>query len=100
MQSHRPTPNKVSREPYPGHLDYISVRQTNQGGNDVKVKELISKMNCCSTLPVRMKSSINDPGVILAWKYQEVICGGNCTVLSFSVTNNEMVIYYKPIKDK
>ena len=24
---------KVSREPYPGHLDYNSVRQRNQGGN-------------------------------------------------------------------
>nr|DAR66011.1 MAG TPA: hypothetical protein [Caudoviricetes sp.] len=31
--AHRPTPPKVSREPYPGHLDYISVRQRNQGGN-------------------------------------------------------------------
>ncbi len=63
----------------------------------MKVKELIAKMNCSSTLPIRMKASISDPGVILAWKHQDVICGGNCTVSSFEVNKDEMVIYYKPI---
>lgn len=62
----------------------------------MKVKELISKLNCASTLPVRMKESISDPGVILAWKHQTVIYGGNCTVSSFEVNKDEMVIYYKP----
>lgn len=64
----------------------------------MKVKELIAKMNVSSTLPIRMKTDINDPGVILAWKHQKVICGGNCTVRSFEVHKDEMVIYYKPIK--
>lgn len=64
----------------------------------MKVKDLISKMNCSSTLPIRMKESISDPGTILAWKYQDVIFGGNCTVSSFEVNENEMVIYYKPSK--
>ena len=64
----------------------------------MKVKELIAKMNVSSTLPVRMKTDINDPGVLLAWKHQKVICGGNCTVNSFEVNRDEMVIYYKPIK--
>lgn len=63
----------------------------------MKVKELIAKMNCSSTLPVRMKTDINDPGVILAWKYQTVIFGGNCTVSSFEVNKDEMTIYCKPI---
>lgn len=66
----------------------------------MKVKELISKMQCSSTLPVRMKKDIYDPGVILAWKYQDVICGGECTVSSFSVNEKEMVIYYKPCKEE
>lgn len=66
----------------------------------MKVKELIAKMNCSSTLPVIMKKDINDPGVILAWKHQTIICGGNCTVSSFEVTNNEMVIFYrKPVRE-
>lgn len=63
----------------------------------MKVKELIGKLNYSSTLPIRMKESINDPGVILAWKNQTVICGGNCTVSSFEVNKDEMIIYYKPI---
>lgn len=62
----------------------------------MKVKELIAKLNYSSTLPVRMKDSIYDPGVILAWRNQEVICGGNCTVRSFEVNSDEMVIYYDP----
>ena len=65
----------------------------------MKVKELISKVNCSSTLPIRMKEDIHDPGTILAWKYQDVILGGNCTVSSFEVTSTEMVIYYKPPKN-
>ena len=65
----------------------------------MKVKELIAKMNVTSTLPIRMKTDINDPGVLLAWKYQKVICGGNCTVNSFEVSKEEMVIYYQPIKE-
>lgn len=65
----------------------------------MKVKELIAKMNVTSSLPVRMKSDINDPGVLLTWKYQKVICGGNCTVRSFEVNKDEMVIYYTPIKE-
>lgn len=64
----------------------------------MKVKELMKKMNCSSTLPVRMKTDINDPGVLLAWRHQTVICGGECTVNSFEINKNEMVIYYKPRK--
>lgn len=64
----------------------------------MKVKDLIAKMNVTSTLPIRMKTDINDPGVLLAWKHQKVICGGNCTVNSFEVSGKEMVIYYKPVK--
>lgn len=63
----------------------------------MKVKELIAKLNYSSTLPVRMKESVSDPGVILAWRNQEVICGGNCTVRSFEVNRDEMVIYYNPV---
>ena len=58
----------------------------------MKVKELIAKMNVTTTLPIRMKTDINDPGVLLAWKHQKVICGGNCTVNSFEVNAKEMVI--------
>ena len=32
------TPQKVSREPYPGHLDYNNVRQRNQDENPTKTK--------------------------------------------------------------
>ena len=64
----------------------------------MKVKDLIGKMNVCSELPVRMKTDINDPGVRLAWKYQKVLCGGECTVRSFEVKDGEFVIYYKPVK--
>ena len=64
----------------------------------MKVKELIAKMNVSSTLPIRMKTDLYDPGVLLAWKYQKVICGGECTVRSFEVNKDEMVIYYKPVK--
>ncbi len=63
----------------------------------MKVKELVAKMNCSSTLPVRVKTDISDPGVLLAWKHQSVIYGGNCTVSSFEVNKEEMTIYYKPI---
>ena len=64
----------------------------------MKVKELVSKLNYSSSLPIRMKKDINDPGVILAWKHRTVIYGGNCTVSSFEVNKDEMVIYYKPVK--
>ena len=73
-------------------------RSRGQKGNKMKVKELIAKMNCSSTLPVRMKTDINDPGVLLAWKRQTVIFGGNCTVSGFEVNKDEMVIYYRPEK--
>ncbi len=63
----------------------------------MKVKELISKLNCESTLPVRMKESISDPGVILAWNIKNVFRGANCKVLSFQVNQDEMIIYYDPI---
>ena len=65
----------------------------------MKVKELISKLNCSSTLPIRMKRDIYDPGTILCWKYQNVIYGGNCTVSSVTITNEEMIIYYQPPKN-
>ena len=61
----------------------------------MKVKELIAKLNCCSTLPIRMKRDISDPGTLLAWKYKDVLCGGNCTVSSVTITNEEMIIYYQ-----
>ena len=64
----------------------------------MKVKDLIAKMNITSTLPIRMKTGIDDPGVLLAWKHQNILCGGNCTVSSFEVNNREMIIYYKPVK--
>ena len=66
----------------------------------MKVKELIAKLNCSSTLPIRMKENIRDPGTILAWKHQDVLFGGNCTVSSFEVNKDEMTIYYqKPPKN-
>ena len=65
----------------------------------MKVKELIAKLNCCSTLPIRMKRDISDSGTLLAWKYQDVLCGGNCTVSSVTITNEEMIIYYQPPKN-
>lgn len=65
----------------------------------MKVKELVGKMNACSTVKIRMKTSTSDPGVILAWRYQKVLCGGDCTVRSFEIVGNEMVIYYKPWKE-
>ena len=42
-----------------------------------------------------MKEDIYDPGTILAWKYQDVIFGGNCTVSSVTITNEEMIIYFQ-----
>ena len=63
----------------------------------MKVKELVGKLNANSTVKIRMKTDIHDPGVILAWKYQKVLCGGNCTVRSFEIHGDEMIIYYKPI---
>ena len=63
----------------------------------MKVKDLVGKLNASSTVRIRMKTDINDPGVILAWRYQKVLCGGNCTVNSFEINGNEMTIYYKPI---
>ena len=63
----------------------------------MKVKDLVKKLNASSNVRIRMKTDINDPGVILAWRYQKVLCGGNCTVKSFEINGNEMTIYYKPI---
>lgn len=51
----------------------------------MKVKELIAKMNYCSTLPIRMKRDVSDSGVLLAWRYQDVLLCGNCTVSSFTI---------------
>lgn len=62
----------------------------------MKVKELISKLNCSSNLPIIMKRDIYDPGTILSWKNEEVIFGGNCTVSSVTITNAGMIIYYQP----
>lgn len=64
----------------------------------MKVKELVGVLNCSSTLPVRLKTCISDPGCILTWKNQQVIFRGDCTVLSFTVTQDEMTIFYKPVK--
>lgn len=66
----------------------------------MKIKELVGKMNSCSTLPVRLKTDIYDPGVLLAWRgnNQKCLFAGNCTVRSFEVTERELVIYYKPVK--
>lgn len=61
----------------------------------MKVEELVGKMCCSSSLPVRLKTDIRDPGVLLAWKNQKILFAGACTVSSFEVTEKEMVIYYK-----
>lgn len=65
----------------------------------MKVKELIAKMNYCSTLPIRMKRDVSDSGVLLAWRYQDVLLCGNCTVSSFTINKEEMVIYYQVPKN-
>ena len=61
----------------------------------MKIGDLIGKMNMSSNCKIRLKTDINDPGVLTSIRSG---FGHDCTIRSFEIINNELTIYYKPIK--